>query len=80
MKPITLEPRSLQRHRSSPLASIGARAGTVAELLHLLAAGKRWWLLPMAVVLLASAALLVVVAAVEYVAPFVYTIFLGGRS
>lgn len=45
------------------------------ELCRALLASKRWWLIPMVAVLALSAALLAAVAAVEYVAPFVYTIF-----
>jgi hypothetical protein len=35
----------------------------------------RWWLLPMMVVLVLATLLLVAVQALEYVAPFVYTLF-----
>lgn len=48
---------------------------TVRELYQLLSRGGRWWLIPMIVVLALSAALLVAVSAIEYVAPFVYTVF-----
>jgi hypothetical protein len=65
-----------------PLAGIARRGalarahgGTVRELYQLLASGGRWWLVPMLVVLAVTSALLVVVAAIEYVAPFVYTVF-----
>jgi len=40
-----------------------------------LAGGGRWWMIPMLAVLAVAGALLTVVAAIEYVAPFVYTIF-----
>jgi len=49
--------------------------GTLGELAALLWQSGRWWLLPMSVVLVGAAVLLVVVQAVEYVAPFVYTVF-----
>jgi hypothetical protein len=55
--------------------AIAARTSTIGELVLLIRESGRWWLLPMLFVLLASALLLVVVHAVEYVAPFVYTIF-----
>lgn len=55
--------------------AFAARAGTLAELYRLLRDGGRWWLIPMVGVLVGTAVLLVAVAAVEYVAPFVYTIF-----
>jgi hypothetical protein len=51
------------------------RAGTVGELYALLAESGRLWMLPMIAILGLSAVLLVAVAAVEYVAPFVYTVF-----
>lgn len=51
------------------------RLSTVSELVHLLLENGRWWLLPMVAVLLFTTTLLVVVQAIEYVAPFVYTIF-----
>ena len=73
MKPI--------RAQSSPLSSISVAArarvhsGTLGELYRALVDGGRWWMVPMIGVLAAAALLLVIVAAVEYVAPFVYTIF-----
>ena len=51
------------------------KLATVSELARLLLSNGRWWLLPMLAVLLLTATLLVVVQAIEYVAPFVYTIF-----
>ncbi len=48
---------------------------TVAELGRALGRGGRWWLVPLVGVLGLSALLLAAVAAIEYVAPFVYTIF-----
>jgi hypothetical protein len=73
MKPI--------RAQSRVSASIGVAArarvhsGTLGELYRALVDGGRWWMVPMIAVLGAAAVLLVIVAAVEYVAPFVYTIF-----
>jgi hypothetical protein len=53
-----------------------ARApGTVRQLYRLLVDGGRWWLVPMIGVLGVTALILAVVTAIEYVAPFVYTIF-----
>jgi hypothetical protein len=57
------------------IARVGIGVATAAELVVGLAGGKRFWLAPMAVVLLLAAVLLGVVHAVEYVAPFVYTVF-----
>jgi hypothetical protein len=50
-------------------------AATTVEVVQLLAENGRWWLIPMFGVMLMAAVLLVVVQAVEYVAPFIYTIF-----
>jgi hypothetical protein len=52
-----------------------SRIGTLVELYSLLAGGGRWWLVPMVAVTGLTTILLIAVAAVEYVAPFVYTIF-----
>ena len=51
------------------------RMGTTVELLQAMGHNGRWWLVPMAVVLLGTGGLLMVVTAIEYVAPFVYTLF-----
>lgn len=51
------------------------RFGIAAELVRVLWRGGRWWLLPMLVVLGVAGLLLAAVQAVEYVAPFVYTVF-----
>jgi hypothetical protein len=51
------------------------RLSTVSELGQLLLQNGRWWLLPLVAVLLLTTVLLMVVSAIEYVAPFVYTIF-----
>jgi hypothetical protein len=73
MRPIA-QARSQSIHARGGRA-LAARAGTLAELYRLLRQGGRWWLIPMVTVLIGTAILLVAVAAVEYVAPFVYTIF-----
>jgi hypothetical protein len=78
MKPIASQlraslptvPARRHRPRQSP-----ARPGTLRELFAGLTESGRWWLIPMVAVLGLTAVLLVVVSAVEYVAPFVYTIF-----
>lgn len=51
------------------------RMETVGELFALLVANGRWWMVPMVIVLMGAALLLAVVQAIEYVAPFVYSIF-----
>ena len=48
---------------------------TAGELSRALVESGRWWLLPMLVVLGLAALLLALVAAIEYAAPFVYTMF-----
>lgn len=58
-----------------PSAAPAVRRNVFLELCRALLASRRWWLIPVVVVLALSAALLAAVAAVEYVAPFVYTIF-----
>jgi hypothetical protein len=52
-----------------------SRVATVIELARALAGSGRWWMIPMLAVLALAGVLLTVVAAIEYVAPFVYTIF-----
>lgn len=54
---------------------LASRLSTTRELTRLLIRNGRWWLLPMLAVLLLSTTVLVLVQALEYVAPFVYTIF-----
>ena len=68
---------ALAPRRAAPVAASRLRtgAGTVGELLHMLAASGRWWMVPMVAVLGLAALLLLAVAAIEYVAPFVYTVF-----
>ncbi len=72
MKPLqtAIVPRP---HVRLQTARIGA--GTLGELYRLLVDGGRWWMVPMICVLGGAALLLVAVTAIEYVAPFVYTIF-----
>jgi hypothetical protein len=77
MKPMTRAPRDA-RADVKPQGSVRRAAlglATLRNLFAMLAATGRWWLVPMVVVLLGAAALLVLVQAVEYVAPFVYTVF-----
>lgn len=77
MKPMTRAPRDARAEVRPPSSVRRAALGlaTLRDLFALLAATGRWWLAPMVVVLLGAAALLVLVQAVEYVAPFVYTVF-----
>jgi hypothetical protein len=76
MRPLATTRATLAR---APSPGVAARArmnlGTLGELAALLWRSGRWWLLPMSLVLAGAAVLLVVVQAVEYVAPFVYTVF-----
>ena len=51
------------------------RIATTQDLTRLFAQSGRWWLIPLVGVFALTALLLVVVQVVEYVAPFVYTIF-----
>ena len=73
MKPLALLPAR------PPSTGVAARTrmnlGTLGELARMFWQSGRWWLLPMSIVLAGAAVLLVVVQAVEYVAPFVYTVF-----
>lgn len=77
MKPMRLEARSRvpMEPRSAALARSKVYVGTFIELYRALVESGRWWMVPMVIVLGFTALLLVVVSAVEYVAPFVYTIF-----
>ena len=65
--------------RPSFLARKARRAqlalATLAELVRVVIASGRWFLVPMVVVLALAGVLLVVVQVLEYVAPFVYTVF-----
>jgi hypothetical protein len=49
--------------------------GTLVELGRVVTRGGRLWLLPMLVVLAGTAVLFTVLTLLEYVAPFVYTVF-----
>lgn len=60
---------------SSISTSVKARLGTLGELFSLLAESKRLWLIPLVSILLIVAVLLAAFVAVQYVAPFVYTVF-----
>ncbi len=54
---------------------VRAGLGTIGELYRTLVDGGRWWMFPMIAILGATSLLLIAIAAIEYVAPFVYTIF-----
>ena len=54
---------------------LALRLGTAGELFQFLARNGRWWLIPLVMILGATSVLLTVVQVIEYVAPFVYTIF-----
>jgi hypothetical protein len=77
MKPLglPLPPPSRPRPRAELALRARLGAGTIGELARALARGGRWWMVPMLAVLALCALLLSAVAAIEYVAPFVYTIF-----
>lgn len=51
------------------------RASTLGALMSLLVANGRWWLVPLVLVFGVTSVLLSVVAAIEYFAPFVYSLF-----
>jgi hypothetical protein len=77
MKPLQLSPRTLvaPNRLGQAVARSSTNVGTFAELCRALVAGGRWWMVPMILVLGLTSVLLIVVTAIEYVAPFVYTIF-----
>lgn len=52
-----------------------ASLGTLVELGRVVARSGRLWLLPMLVVLAGTAVLFTILTLLEYVAPFVYTVF-----
>lgn len=52
-----------------------SRFSTTLELVRALKRSGRWWLIPMVFVFAATSVLLVVVQVIEYLAPFVYSIF-----
>jgi hypothetical protein len=54
---------------------VRAGFGTVGELYRTLVDNGRWWMFPMIGILGFTSLLLIAIAAIEYVAPFVYTIF-----
>jgi hypothetical protein len=62
---------------ASRTRSVRVRAGfgTVRELYRTLVDNGRWWMFPMIGILGFTSLLLIAIAAIEYVAPFVYTIF-----
>ena len=61
--------------RGSCTTRVRAGLGTVGELYRTLVDNGRWWMFPMIAILGLTSLLLIAIAAVEYVAPFVYTIF-----
>jgi hypothetical protein len=77
--------RPTQQALVRPLAAAGgfetrtvrvrAGFGTIGELYRTLVDNGRWWMFPMIAILGFTSLLLIAIAAVEYVAPFVYTIF-----
>ena len=75
MKPIaspTVTAPVVVRRRS---ARVRAGVSTIGELYRTLVDNGRWWMFPMIAILGLTSLLLVAIAAIEYVAPFVYTIF-----
>lgn len=62
--------RALSLHERAQL-----RAHTFVSLLRFISRDGRWWLVPPVIILGASSVLLSVVTAIEYVAPFVYSLF-----
>lgn len=77
MKPVQsiARPRASRGEHHLIITRARLNMGTLAELFRALMTGGRWWMVPMVAVLGLAALLLAAVAAVEYVAPFVYTIF-----
>lgn len=51
------------------------RHSTLRQLATLLVNNGRWWLVPMVAVLCCTSVLLMLITAIEYVAPFVYSMF-----
>lgn len=74
MKPIQSSAVS-RAPRVSQVKRLSMGVHTVRELYATFVRAGRWWMVPMIFVLGLTALLLVVVSAIEYVAPFVYTIF-----
>jgi len=73
MKPIGQAIRIAPRIGAVTRARV--HGGTLRELYQSMIDSGRWWLIPMVGILGLSALLLVAVTAIEYVAPFVYTVF-----
>jgi hypothetical protein len=62
--------------RSSWIARVTSPLQTLLEFNQLaIKSGRGWWLIPMMGALILLAILLVFIQVIEYVAPFVYTIF-----
>jgi hypothetical protein len=67
------EPRETRARRKDRVTS---PVQTVREFCQLaIRSGRGWWLIPMMGMLLVLGVLLVFIQVIEYVAPFVYTIF-----
>lgn len=54
---------------------VATRLGTVGELLRLFVKSGRWGLVPLVVVMMVMGVLVMAVQVIEYVAPFVYSLF-----
>ncbi len=67
--------RGLPRRRIGRLGRIGMRFRVLGELLRSFVRNGRYWLAPMVVVFVLAGLLLGLVQVLEYVAPFVYTMF-----
>jgi len=81
MNPTVIE-RNIERNketrkaRSSWVARVTSPLQTLLEFNQLaIKSGRGWWLIPMMGTLILLAILLVFIQVIEYVAPFVYTIF-----
>ena len=77
MKPIPLSvpTRAAPSRAGRAIARSKTNVATFAELCRALVEGGRWWMVPMVLVLGLTSVLLIAITAIEYVAPFVYTIF-----
>jgi len=65
-----------RKARSSWIARVTSPLQTLLEFNQLaIKSGRGWWLIPMMGALILLAILLVFIQVIEYVAPFVYTIF-----
>ena len=68
--------KETRKARSSWVARVTSPLQTLLEFNQLaIKSGRGWWLIPMMGTLVLLAILLVVIQVIEYVAPFVYTIF-----